>query len=229
MLTGRLCGGTPESGLPSSQIEPSRRLLEAGEHPQQRGLAAAGGAEQRVELALVDGERLVVDGDEAAEPLGDGAELDEGLRRRVIPRLEFSAHRAEDVLCQGRLPPDRRRHHAGAPASAPESSPLLAGLHFRPDARDLALLTRVARRRRVELGERRLVRIDRPCRSSPPRRGIAARRDCRWHRRRSWSFAPRSPACIMKLMNACASSTCGASAGMLIASSQISAPSFGME
>ena len=23
MLTGRLCGGTPESGLPSSQIEPS--------------------------------------------------------------------------------------------------------------------------------------------------------------------------------------------------------------
>ena len=82
-------------------VEPDRalgRLLEAGEHAQQRGLAAAGGAEQRVELALVDVERLVVDGDESAEPLGDGAELDEGLCRRVVPRLEFAAHRAEHVL-----------------------------------------------------------------------------------------------------------------------------------
>ena len=48
-----------------------RRLLEARQHAQQRGLAAAGGAEQREEFAVVDIEREVVDGDEIAELLGD--------------------------------------------------------------------------------------------------------------------------------------------------------------
>ena len=134
MLTGRWCGGTPESGLPSSQIDALGRLLEAGEHAEQRGLAAAGGAEQRVELALVDGERLVVDGDEVAEPLGDAAELDERLRRRVVPRLEFPPHCAEDVLCQvPRCPHDRRLHRGRRSRHACDEPRLLARLHFRPD------------------------------------------------------------------------------------------------
>ena len=50
------------------------RLVEAGEHAQQRRLAAAGGTEQREELALVDDQRQIVDGDEVAEPLGDVVE-----------------------------------------------------------------------------------------------------------------------------------------------------------
>ena len=49
------------------------RRLEAGEQAQQRGLAAAGGTEQREELALVDVERQAVDRGEVAEALGDGA------------------------------------------------------------------------------------------------------------------------------------------------------------
>ena len=43
------------------------RRLEAGEHAQQRGLAAAGGAEQRKELAGADVERDVIDRAETAE------------------------------------------------------------------------------------------------------------------------------------------------------------------
>ncbi len=43
--------------------------LEAGQHAQQRGLAAAAGTQQRKELAGLDVERKAVDGNEAAEPL----------------------------------------------------------------------------------------------------------------------------------------------------------------
>ena len=65
------------------------RPLEAGEHPQQRGLAAARRPEQREELALVDVERQVVDGGEVAEPLGDVLEAhDIGALRRIVPRRE---------------------------------------------------------------------------------------------------------------------------------------------
>ncbi len=52
MLTGRRCGGTPDDVAPVQQDAPAARLLEAGQHAQKRGLAAAGGTEQREQLAL---------------------------------------------------------------------------------------------------------------------------------------------------------------------------------
>ena len=51
-------------------------LLEAGHHAQRRGLAAARGAEQREELALLDLEVEVVHGHRVAEALGHALEAD---------------------------------------------------------------------------------------------------------------------------------------------------------
>ncbi len=47
------------------------RQIEAGDHAQQRRLAAAGGPEQREEFAGLDGEAHVVDGGEVAEAARD--------------------------------------------------------------------------------------------------------------------------------------------------------------
>ena len=63
---------------------PGRGRLEAGDHAQRRGLAAARGAEQREELARGDREVGVVDRDEVAEALGDVVDLDD--RRGRIRR-----------------------------------------------------------------------------------------------------------------------------------------------
>src|SRR5690606_34335936 len=54
--------------------EPHRaavRCLEPGQHPKDRALAAAGGAEQRHQGAAFDFEAHVVDGREGAEALGE--------------------------------------------------------------------------------------------------------------------------------------------------------------
>ena len=55
--------------LPVEQDAALARLLEAREHPQQRGLAAARGPEQREEFAFEDVQRQPLDGDEIAEAL----------------------------------------------------------------------------------------------------------------------------------------------------------------
>ena len=70
MLTGRRCGGTAPMSSPSSRMRPSFGVFEAGEQAQQRGLAAAGGPEQREELACADIERERVDRGHRAEALG---------------------------------------------------------------------------------------------------------------------------------------------------------------
>jgi hypothetical protein len=67
MLTGPLVGRDAAHVLPVEQDAAGRRLLEAGEHAQQGGLAAARCAEQREELALIDRQRQIVDGGEIAE------------------------------------------------------------------------------------------------------------------------------------------------------------------
>ena len=69
MLTGRRCGGTPAISSPVQQDAAFARPLETGEHPQQRGLAAARWAEQREEFAFEDVQRQPLDGDEIAEAL----------------------------------------------------------------------------------------------------------------------------------------------------------------
>src|SRR5690606_27090528 len=56
---------------------------------------APGGAEQREELALINGQGQVVNGGEVAELLGDVLEDDIGLRRRVGPRREAPANAAK--------------------------------------------------------------------------------------------------------------------------------------
>ena len=70
---------------PSMRMRPAVGCLEAGQHAQERGLAAAGTAEQGEQFALLDGEGDVVDGGEAAELLGHALDAEEGLRRRPRP------------------------------------------------------------------------------------------------------------------------------------------------
>ena len=50
--------------------------LEAGNHPQQGGFAAAGGPEQRAELAAIDGQIEVLDRLDIAVALLDAPQLD---------------------------------------------------------------------------------------------------------------------------------------------------------
>ncbi len=54
------------------------RLLEAGDHAQRRGLAAAGRAEERHELAALGGQVEVEDGRHVAKPLLDAGQFQEG-------------------------------------------------------------------------------------------------------------------------------------------------------
>ena len=60
------------------------RLLEARQHAQQRGLAAARGAEQREEFAFVDVERQPLDGDNAAEALAHRLEPHQRPGGRIV-------------------------------------------------------------------------------------------------------------------------------------------------
>ena len=57
----RRCGGRMSIRLSPMRIG-RRRVRKAGDHAQQRGLAAAGGPEQREELAVFDLERDVANG-----------------------------------------------------------------------------------------------------------------------------------------------------------------------
>ena len=71
MLTGRSIAAARRRDLAVEHDAARGRRLEARKHAQQRGLAAARGAEQREEFALVDVERQIVDRDDLAEALGD--------------------------------------------------------------------------------------------------------------------------------------------------------------
>ena len=57
------------------------RLLEPGDHPERRGLAAARRAKEAVELTVLDAQVHPVDRDHLAEALGHVEELDVGDRR----------------------------------------------------------------------------------------------------------------------------------------------------
>ena len=73
-----LVGGQPRDVVAVDQDLALVRLLEAGDHPQRRRLAAARRPEHREELALGDVEVDAPNGGEVAEALGDGAEGDAG-------------------------------------------------------------------------------------------------------------------------------------------------------
>ena len=76
MLTLRLFGGVSDTSLPSSKDSSRAGALEAGDHAQRRGLAAAARAEQREELAGRDVQVYAAHGLEVAEALGEIYELD---------------------------------------------------------------------------------------------------------------------------------------------------------
>ena len=71
-----LVGGNAGDRLVGEEDLALGRLIEAGDHAQRGRLAAAGRAEHREELALLDLDAHVLDGDEVAERLGDVLDLD---------------------------------------------------------------------------------------------------------------------------------------------------------
>ena len=83
VLTLRSCGATLETSTPFEHHPAAGRLLEAGDHLQQRRLAAAGRAEQGEELASPDREVGLLDGDEVAELLAHGFQHDHVVAVRV--------------------------------------------------------------------------------------------------------------------------------------------------
>src|SRR5262249_54863616 len=78
-----------------------RRLGEATDHAQERGLAAAGRAEQREELAAADGEVDGIKRRDEAEALGEACDADDRL-----------AHAATPSMGLNRAPPRRRTSSA---------------------------------------------------------------------------------------------------------------------
>ena len=106
MLTGRRCGGTRGDVRAIEQNAPFARRLEAGEQAQQRGLAAAGGPEQREEFAVTDVERKPLDRRHRAEALGDALEAHQ---RRLLPHPPSTSSSLRRTLAAGRGSLNRRR------------------------------------------------------------------------------------------------------------------------
>ena len=81
-----LVGRQPGDVLALELDQPGRRLLEAADHPQGRRLAAAGRPEEAEELAVLDLEVDVVDGDRIAELLDhiDEPDVDVGTVRVAL-------------------------------------------------------------------------------------------------------------------------------------------------
>jgi hypothetical protein len=71
MLTSRRKGGDADHVAAVEQDLAAGRLLEAGDHPQGGGLAAAGRPQQREELALGDPEVDVLDGPDVVAAGGE--------------------------------------------------------------------------------------------------------------------------------------------------------------
>ena len=90
-----LVGRNARHVLPVQHDAALGRILKPGEHAQQRGLAAAGCAEQGEEFALVDVERQIIDGGEVAENLGDVLDGDIGLGGGVVPWRKGAADIAQ--------------------------------------------------------------------------------------------------------------------------------------
>src|SRR5262249_27051003 len=88
--------------LPIEQDASRVRRLKSGEEAQQRGLAAAGGTEQREKLAEKNVERDLFDRGRAAESLAHAIEAHERLRGRLRPWRKTSP-RAPPLLIVARI------------------------------------------------------------------------------------------------------------------------------
>ena len=76
---------------PSIRMRPAVRRLEAGKHAQQRGLAAAGGAEQREELAAAMSRLTIMNRGDRAEALRHAIEPH---KRRAAGQARLSSRNA---------------------------------------------------------------------------------------------------------------------------------------
>ena len=90
----RSFGGTLFTTRSPMRISPAGDVLQPGDHAQQRGLAAAGGADQHDELAVGDRDVDAVDDLGGPEGLLDVADTD---RRHTLPPV--TAH-ALNVRCE---------------------------------------------------------------------------------------------------------------------------------
>src|SRR5699024_10114669 len=93
--------------------------LHAGEHLHEGGLAGAVLAADPVDLALVDRERDVLQGDHAGESLGDGPHLEDGFGHGALLRAGSpgaGARRDPSEVSR------RSMAHLGAPQSWPDST-----------------------------------------------------------------------------------------------------------
>ena len=73
--------------------------LEAGQQPQQRGLATARSAQQREQLAARDVQIDLVDGSDGAEALGQAFYPDDGVAHRPVFTVVHS--RVRSRVCSG--------------------------------------------------------------------------------------------------------------------------------
>src|SRR5690606_35585196 len=97
----------------------ARRLLEAGDHPQQGGLAAAGGPEEREHRALLDLQAHVVDGHHHGTAVVTGELLaqpyEPEVDRHLPTLLRTAPWRPSPPACR-RARRSRRRRRARCPA-----------------------------------------------------------------------------------------------------------------
>ena len=84
-LRATMCGARPEMRSPLNSTSPGARRQERGDQLEQGGLAGAVRADHREDLAARDVEGDVVDGDQAAEALGQVLDLRGAPPSRRLP------------------------------------------------------------------------------------------------------------------------------------------------
>ena len=121
--------GRPEIGRDVGHVDavdqdpPGGGGLEARQHAQQRGLAAARSAQEREELALIDVQGDIVDRREIAEFLGDVLDLDIGLGLGIPPGLPLLGL-GLGIRHPSHPPFVRRQASPSSPAGCSDSVPL---------------------------------------------------------------------------------------------------------
>ena len=105
MWIGRRSGGVDREVDAVEDDAAGVRQVEPGDHPQQRGLAAAGRPQQGEEFAGLDLEADVVDGEEVAEAAGNVLDLEE---RHAVRRPGSWGREVPQIVKQFRRLPSRR-------------------------------------------------------------------------------------------------------------------------
>ena len=110
-----------ETSRSPMKISPRGERDQPGDQVERRGLAAAGGADQRDELAVLDREGDVVHGRDAAVGLVDVLEDDLCHRRSLMLDRAFGEGTHEVLLQDEEEHDDRHAHHEASRPSGPAS------------------------------------------------------------------------------------------------------------